>query len=82
MEKFVPWLITSWRNLYTEIIVLGELCSRRIFLGIKESVVNYELEKFVPGELPTWRFMLWVNYLLEKKLGRNESGRKIFGRKM
>ena len=82
MEKFVPRLITCWRSLYVEIIVLGEFGSWRIILGIKQSEVNYELENFVPGELPTWRFMLWVNYLLEKKLGRNESGRTIFGRNM
>ena len=82
MEKIVLGLITSRRTMYAEIFVLGEFCSWRIFLGIKQSEVNYGLENFVPGELPNWRFMLWVNYLLEKKLGRNESGRKIFGRKM
>ena len=82
MEKFVPGLITCRRSLYEEIIVLGEFGSWRIILGIKQSEVNYELENFVPGDKPTWRIMLWVNYLLEKNHGRNESGRKIFGRKM
>ena len=82
MEKFVPGLITCRRSLYAEIIVLGEFGSWRIILGIKQSEVNYELENFVHGDKPTWRIMLWVNYLLEKNRGRNESGRKIFGRKM